>query len=64
MASTFFCGMSLYASKLYALKEKDAPNYNYLKNKKLAIHQAMRKCRLVEMVGKFPIGLGIFPYGP
>jgi len=56
--------MSLYASKLYALKEKDAPNYNYLKNKKLAIHQAMRKCRLVEMVGKFPIGLGIFPYGP
>jgi hypothetical protein len=24
----------------------------------------MRKYRLVEKVGKFPIGLGIFPAGP
>jgi hypothetical protein len=62
--STFSCGMSLYTSKLHALKENDAPNYKYLENKKLAIHPTMRKYRLVEMVGKFPIGLGIFPDGP
>jgi hypothetical protein len=49
---------------LHALKENYAPNYKYLENKKLAIHQMMRKYRLVEMVGKFPLGLGIFPYRP
>ncbi len=56
--------MSLYASKLHALKENIAPGYNYLKNKELANHSTMRPYRWVEKVGKFPLGLGIFPSGP
>jgi hypothetical protein len=56
--------MSLHTSKLHALKEDDAPNCNSLENKKFAFHQTMQQYRLVEIVGKFPLGLGIFPYGP
>jgi hypothetical protein len=56
--------MSLYASKLHAPKENTALNYNSLENKKLAIHSTMVPYRLVEIVGKFPLGLGDFPVRP
>lgn len=63
-ASAFFCGMSLHASKLHALKVNTAPDYNHLENKKLAMHPTMRKYRLVEIVGKFPIGWGFSRTAP
>ncbi|OGQ00624.1 MAG: hypothetical protein A2Z40_01400 [Deltaproteobacteria bacterium RBG_19FT_COMBO_60_16] len=56
--------MSLPTSKLHAQKEEDAPNCNSFENKKFAIHPTMPQYRLVDIVGKFPLGLGIFPYGP